>query len=75
MEIKSTHAPRTQYNKCIMKVQRQKTLFQLVGIQEVFKKLILNEQVEFRYIQVERRALGGDNANNGRVESLILLGI
>lgn len=74
MEIKSTHTQRTQYNKCIMKAQRLKTLFKLVGTQEVIKKLILNEQVESRYIQVERRALGGDNTNNGRAESLILLG-
>ena len=57
-----------------MKAQRLKTLFKLVGTQEVIKKLILNEQVESRYIQVERRALGGDNTNNGRAESLILLG-
>ena len=57
-----------------MKAQRLKTLFQLVGTQEVIKKLIVNEQVESRYIQVERRALGGGNTNNGRAESLILLG-
>lgn len=73
MEIKSTHTEHSTIN--VLGKFRGRKHYLLVGIQEVFKKLTLNEQVEFRYIQVERRALGGDNTNNGRAESLILSGI
>lgn len=34
-----------------------KHYFQLVGIQEVFKTVILNEEAEFRHFRIQRRAL------------------
>ena len=41
----------------LLKSRGRNHSFHLVGIQAVFKKLIHNEQAEFRHIQVGRRTL------------------